>query len=87
MHIITSKTYTYADFNDGVYYYFNDLDNDTGVVNGHTIGSKVTVVTNIKYSGGTQTNVKAQRTLRGIVLYRSGNKLYYAYQFDNNIAY
>ena len=84
---VTSKTYTYADFNDGVYYYFNDLDNDTGVVNGHTIGSKVTVVTNIKYSGGTQTNVKAQRTLRGIVLYRSGTKLYYAYQFDNNIAY
>ena len=84
---VTSKTYTYADFNDGVYYYFNDLDNNTGIVNGHTIGSKVTVVTNIKYSGGTQTNVKAQRTLRGIVLYRSGTKLYYAYQFDNNIAY
>ena len=84
---VTSKTYTYADFNEGVYYYFNDLDNNTGIVNGHTIGSKVTVVTNIKYSGGTQTNVKAQRTLRGIVLYRTGNKLYYAYQFDNNIAY
>ena len=84
---VTSKTYTYADFNDGVYYYFNDLDNNNCIVNGHTIGSKVTVVTNIKYSGGTQTNVKAQRTLRGIVLYRSGTKLYYAYQFDNNIAY
>ena len=84
---VSSKTYTYADFNDGVYYYFNDLDNNNCIVNGHTIGSKVTVVTNIKYSGGTQTNVKAERTLRGIVLYRNGNKLYYAYQFDNNIAY
>lgn len=84
---VSSKTYTYADFNDGVYYYFNDLDNNNCIVDGHTIGSKVTVVTNIKYSGGTQTNVKAERTLRGIVLYRSGNKLYYAYQFDNNIAY
>lgn len=84
---ISSKTYTYADFNDGVYYYFNDLDNNNCIVDGHTIGSKVMVVTNIKYSGGTQTNVKAERTLRGIVLYRSGNKLYYAYQFDNNIAY
>ena len=85
--IVSSKTYTYADFNDGVYYYFNDLDNNNCIVDGHTIGSKVTVVTNIKYSGGTQTNVKTERTLRGIVLYRSGNKLYYAYQFDNNIAY
>lgn len=84
---VSSKTYTYADFNDGVYYYFNDLDNNNCIVDGHTIGSKVTVVTNIKYSGGTQTNVKAERTLRGIVLYRSGTKLYYAYQFDNNIAY
>lgn len=85
--IVSSKRYTYADFNDGVYYYFNDLDNNNCIVDGHTIGSKVTVVTNIKYSGGTQTLTKAERTLRGIVLYRSGTKLYYAYQFDNNIAY
>ena len=84
---ISSKTYTYADFNDGVYYYFNDLDNNTCIVDGHTIGSKVTVVTNITYSGSIQTLTRAERTLRGIVLYRSGNKLYYAYQFDNNIAY
>lgn len=84
---VSSKRYTYADFNDGVYYYFNDLDNNNCIVDGHTIGSKVTVVTNIKYSGGTQTLTKAERTLRGIVLYRSGTKLYYAYQFDNNIAY
>ena len=83
---VTSKTYTYADFNEGVYYYFNDLDNDTGVVDGHTIGSKVTVVTNIN-SSATNPYTRAERTLRGIVLYRSGNKLYYAYQFDNNIAY
>ena len=83
---VTSKTYTYADFNDGVYYYFNDLDNNAGVVDGHTIGSKVTVVTNIN-SSATNPYTRAERTLRGIVLYRSGNKLYYAYQFDNNIAY
>ena len=83
---ISSKTYTYADFNDGVYYYFNDLDNNNCIVDGHTIGSKVTVVTNIK-SSATNPYTRAERTLRGIVLYRSGTKLYYAYQFDNNIAY
>ena len=84
---VSSKTYTYADFNDGVYYYFNDLDNNNCIVDGHTIGSKVTVVTNITYPSGIQKNDRAERTLRGIVLYRNGNKLYYAYQFDNNIAY
>lgn len=84
---VSSKTYTYADFNEGVYYYFNDLDNNTGIVNDYTIGSKVTVVTNITYTNNVPSFTRAERTIRGIVLYRTGNKLYYAYQFDNYIAY
>ena len=84
---ISSKTYTYADFNEGVYYYFNDLDNNNCIVNGHTIGSKVTVVTNITYTNNVPSYTTSSRTLRGIVLYRTNNKLYYAYQFDNYIAY
>lgn len=83
---VSSKTYTYADFNEGVYYYFNDLDNNNCIVDGHTIGSQVTVVTNITYTN-VPSYTKSNRTLRGIVLYRTGNELYYAYQFDNDIAY
>lgn len=85
---ISSKTYTYADFNDGVYYYFNDIDNNGGIVNGYTLGNSVTVVTDITYANvNVPTYTRSTRTLRGIVLYRSGTSLYYGYQFDNNIVY
>lgn len=84
---VSSKTYTYADFNEGVYYYFNDLDNNNCIVDGHTIGSQVTVVTGITYTNNVPSYTRSNRTLRGIVLYRTGNTLYYAYQFDNNIVY
>ena len=85
---ISSKTYTYADFNEGVYYYFNDLDNNNCIVDGHTIGSSVITVTRVTYiSSSVPQYARSAVKLRGIVLYRQGNQLYYAYQFDQNVVY
>ena len=85
---IPSKTYTYADFVDNTYYYFNDLDNNNCIVNGNVIGSSVITVTRVTYSSSSVPQyTRSAVKLRGIVLYRQGNQLYYAYQFDQNVVY
>lgn len=79
---VSSKTYTYADFNEGIYYYFNDLDNPNGIVNSYTIKQEHTAIVD----ASTVPQTKGTVILRGIVLYRQGTALYYAYQFDRNIG-
>lgn len=87
---ITSKTYTYEDFNEGMFYYLTLLDNSDGEFS--TDGLNITGVDSIKL-GQTYTTVVntgdtiGQRQVLGLVLYRQGTQLYYALQFDDRVIY